>query len=184
MLHGYRRGLFAMPYARLMYAWWSPDPRGVLDLQNLRLTRSLRQSCRKYHVAIDQDFEAVLDRCANVERAGAWIDESLYRGYLDLHNRGHAHSVETRDDDGELVGGLFAVNVGGLVAGESMFHTARDASKVALVGLVELLRDHDEPVLLDTQWLTPHLASLGATEISRSDYQHRLSEVVNGRPAL
>ncbi len=169
-----------MPHSRLMYAWWSPDPRGVLPLEGLRVSRSLQKSCRKYTVVFDQEFEEVLDRCADSERAGAWIDESLRDAYLTLHDRGYAHSVETRDSQDRLVGGLFVVSVGGLVAGESMFHTARDTSKVALVGLVQHLRAHSGPVLLDTQWSTEHLSTLGAVEIPRAEYLDRLGKVLSG----
>jgi leucyl/phenylalanyl-tRNA--protein transferase len=183
MLAGYRKGWFAMPALPPLYQWYSPDPRGVLPLDGLRVTRSLRQSARRYTVTYDQDFHAVVALCADPRRAGGWIDRGMYTAYTTLYHLGHAHSVETRDADGRLVGGLFVVNIGGLVCGESMFHTATDASKVALLGLVQRLRIAGRPVLLDTQWSTPHLQSLGVVDIPRADYLRTLAEVIDA-PAV
>lgn len=184
MLAGYRKGLFAMAYSPRLYQWWSPDPRGMLPLDRLRVTRSLRKSMRRFTTTIDADFPAVLAHCANVKRPGGWIDARLARGYLELHQRGHAHSVEVWDREGALAGGLFTVTVGGFVSGESMFHLQRDASKVALVALVERLRQCEGPVLLDTQWSTPHLASLGVVEVRRREFQRRLRKVTAVPAAL
>lgn len=184
MLAGYREGIFAMSYWGLVYKWWSPDPRGVLPLDRLRLTRSLRKSVGRYTTTVDGDFEAVLQRCADPGRFGGWIDDGLAREYLQLHRLGYAHSVETRDGSGNIVGGLFGVNVGGFFSGESMFHTARDASKVALVALVERLRETHLPILLDTQWRTEHLASLGVIEVDRTAYLERLAAVIDAPQAL
>ena len=175
MLAGYRRGLFPMSYWGLLYQWWSPDPRGVLPVADLRVTRSLRKSVRRYATSFDGDSAAVVAACSDPDRPGGWIDPGLEKAYLDLHERGFAHSVETRDASGELVGGLFGVNIGGFFAGESMFHTAADASKVALVALVERLQAAGPPILLDTQWRTEHLASLGVVEIRRSEYLRLLA---------
>ncbi|MEI2641122.1 MAG: leucyl/phenylalanyl-tRNA--protein transferase [Candidatus Nanopelagicales bacterium] len=184
MLAGYPRGLFAMSYSSVLYQWWSPDPRGVLPLDRLRVTRSLAKSCRRHTTSIDKDFDAVLARCADTRRPGGWIDARLAQAYRTLHERGHAHSVEVWDAQGELVGGLFAVTVGGFVSGESMFHLQRDASKVALVALVERLSETGQPVVLDTQWCTPHLASLGVVEVRRRDYQRMVRNVIDSRPVL
>jgi leucyl/phenylalanyl-tRNA--protein transferase len=184
MLAGYRRGLFAMSYSSVLYQWWSPDPRGVLPLAQLRVSRSLRRSCRRYTTTQDKDFAAVLEACAGIRRPGGWIDARLARGYQELHDRGHAHSVEVWDADGALAGGLFTVCVGGFVSGESMFHVRRDASKVALVALVERLRQAAGPVLLDTQWRTEHLASLGVVDVRRREFQRRLREVIPAPAAL
>lgn len=176
VLAAYRAGLFPMRLEGLEgpLAWWSPDPRGVLPLDGLRVTRSLRQSCRRYEVRVDTAFPAVVAACAGgpggTEREGAWIDAQVTQAYTELHRLGWAHSVEAWSADGELVGGLYGVAVGGLFAGESMFHRARDASKVALVGLVDLLRDGVPGRLLDVQWATAHLASLGVVELSRRRY--------------
>jgi leucyl/phenylalanyl-tRNA--protein transferase len=154
-------------------AWWSPDPRGIIPLDGLRVTRSLRRSCARYRVTFDVAFEAVIDACADRSRPGRWIDDQIREAYVGLHRSGWAHSVEAWSQDGALAGGLYGVAIGGLFAGESMFHHQRDASKVALVALVEELRGN-EKAMLDVQWLTPHLATLGGVEIPRSEYLARL----------
>lgn len=182
LLEAYRSGIFPMPVddGRLL-AWWSPDPRGVLPLDALRVSRSLRRSVERYDVTFDTAFTEVVDACAEPDRDGGWIDDAITAAYTELHRLGWAHSVEVRDRaDGRLVGGLYGVHIAGLFAGESMFHRQRDASKVALVALVERLRAIGA-VLLDVQWLTPHLASLGAVEIERTEYLRRL-EVALGTP--
>ncbi|MEY2454593.1 MAG: leucyl/phenylalanyl-tRNA---protein transferase [Acidimicrobiaceae bacterium] len=159
-------------------AWWSPDPRGVIPLDGLRVTRSLRRSMRKYEIRIDTEFEAVIDACADPSRPGRWISAGVRDAYVRMHELGWAHSVESWSlDDGRLAGGLYGVAVGGLFAGESMFHHATDASKAALVALVERLCDDTGDVvgrLLDVQWLTPHLESIGAVEIARARYLQML----------
>jgi len=154
-------------------AWWSPDPRGILPLDGLVVSRSLRRSCARYEVTIDRDFAAVIDACADPSRTGRWINRQIRDAYVRLHDLGVAHSVEAWDEDGALAGGLYGVAIGGLFAGESMFHRGRDASKVALVTLVSVLQAN-EAGMLDVQWLTPHLASLGAVEIPRRAYLARL----------
>ena len=175
LLAAYRHGLFPMPvHGGATLAWWSPDPRGVLPLDGLRVTRSLRQSRRRYEVRTDTAFREVMVRCADPGRDGGWITPAFIDAYTRLHELGWAHSVETWSvGDGaggdELVGGLYGVAIGGLFAGESMFHVARDASKVALVALVERLRAGGA-TLLDVQWTTDHLASLGAVDVPRADY--------------
>lgn len=175
LLAAYRRGLFPMHLdrkARLL-GWWSPDPRGVLPIRGLRVSRSLRRSTRRYEVRIDTAFEEVITACSAPRPAGGhWIHPAVIDAYLELHHLGWAHSVETWDvATGALAGGLYGVAIGGLFAGESMFHRATDASKVALVALVERL---DPEGLLDVQWVTPHLTSLGAVAIPATEYQRRL----------
>ena len=157
-------------------AWWSPDPRGILPLDGLHVGRSLRRSCTRFDVRVDTAFEAVVDACADPSRAGRWITPSIRDAYVRLHHLGWAHSVEAWDGEG-LAGGLYGVAVGGLFAGESMFHRRTDASKVALVGLVERLRDGGAS-LLDVQWVTPHLASLGVVEVPRREYLRRLADAI------
>jgi leucyl/phenylalanyl-tRNA--protein transferase len=152
--------------------WWSPVERAVIPLEGLRITRSLRQSTRRYHVSLDESFEAVIENCAYAYRPDSWITDEVIDAYTELHDLGWAHSVEVWDTDGELVGGLYGVAIGGLFAGESMFHQARDASKVALVHLVVLMNRGG--VLLDVQWQTPHLESMGAVIIGRDAYLQRL----------
>lgn len=162
---------------REVLAWWSPDPRGILPLDGLRISRSLQASCRRYEVRVDTAFERVIDACADPSRAGRWISTAVRDAYVRLHELGWAHSVEAWAPDGTLAGGLYGIAIGGLFAGESMFHHARDASKVALVTLVSTLREN-EAGMLDVQWSTPHLASLGVIEVARSDYLRRLDVAV------
>ena len=180
VLAAYRRGLFPMP-AELhsdQICWWSPVHRGVLPLDGLRVSRSLRQSTRRYEVRVDTAFVDVVEGCADPARDSRWINTAIVRCYTRLHELGWAHSVETWRD-GELVGGLYGVAIGGLFAGESMFSRAPDASKVALVHLVDLLDDEHAPDrMLDTQWQTPHLASLGVIEIDRAEYLARLERAL------
>lgn len=177
LLHAYRSGLFPMHVDRgRRLAWWSPHPRGILPLDRLRVTRSLRRSCARFEVRVDTAFDAVVDRCADPRRPHGWITDDIRAAYRRLHRLGWAHSVETwSQDDGSLAGGLYGVCIGGLFAGESMFHQQRDASKVALVGLVELLAEDGLDRLLDVQWTTDHLRSLGAVDVARDDYIGRLS---------
>lgn len=172
VLAAYRAGLFPMPLEQVpaqAMAWWSPVRRGVLPLDGLRVTRSMRQSAKRFSVTVDEAFEQVLAGCADTTREGAWIDERVTAAYRRLHDLGWVHSVEVWHG-AELAGGLYGVAVAGLFAGESMFHRHRDASKVALMTLVDLLSDRTDGRLLDVQWATPHLVSLGAVELERADY--------------
>jgi leucyl/phenylalanyl-tRNA---protein transferase len=173
LLAAYRGGMFPMPIrGGKRVAWWSPDPRGVLPLDGLRVTRSLRQSCRRFEIRVDTAFESVVERCADPGRDGGWINHEIVAAYTRLHELGWAHSVEAWSDD-RLVGGLYGVGIGGLFAGESMFHDERDASKAALVALVGRLRQVGAS-LLDVQWTTPHLASLGVVDVPRARYLRML----------
>ncbi|MGI9052238.1 MAG: leucyl/phenylalanyl-tRNA--protein transferase [Ilumatobacteraceae bacterium] len=173
LLAAYRSGLFPMPAGRRDVAWFSPDPRAIVPLDGLRVSRSLRRSERRFEVRWDERFGEVMARCADRRRPGGWINRSFITAYTRLHRMGWAHSVECLDDTGTLVGGLYGVRIGGLFAGESMFHTATDASKVAMAVLVQWLQT-TESQLLDVQWLTPHLTSMGAVAISRREYLDRL----------
>lgn len=173
VLAAYRAGIFPMPARRGVMAWWSPDPRGIIPLDGLRVSRSLRKSCARMEIRIDTAFDEVLAACADRRRPGAWIDRSVKAAYRELHHLGWVHSVEAWQD-GQLVGGLYGVAVGGLFAGESMFHRVTDASKVALVGLVDRLRAGGA-VLLDVQWATDHLRSVGAVEVPRARYHELLA---------
>lgn len=178
LLAAYRQGLFPMPLGRRgPIAWWSPDPRGVLPLDGLRVSRSLRRSCGRYEIRVDTRFVEVVRACADPRRPHGWIDRRIEDAYRRLHELGWAHSVEAWTPDGELAGGLYGVAIGGLFAGESMFHRRTDASKVALVGLVERLREGGA-TLLDVQWRTPHLASLGVVDLPRHRYLELLAEAV------
>jgi len=157
-------------------AWWSPDPRGVIELADLRITRSMRQAAKRFDVRVDTSFEAVIEQCRNQARPGGWISDDIVDSYIQLHRMGWAHSIETWQN-GNLVGGLYGIAIGGLFAGESMFHTVTDASKVALMHLAEVINDGRDR-LIDTQWFTEHLGTLGATEIPRSAYVDRLQDVL------
>ncbi|REK17763.1 MAG: leucyl/phenylalanyl-tRNA--protein transferase [Actinobacteria bacterium] len=179
ILQAYRKGMFPMDLPDGRLAWWSPIDRAILPLDNLRITRSLRQSTRRFTLSVDADFEAVIDSCANPERPNGWITEELREAYLRLHELGWAHSIEVWDSEGELAGGLYGVTVGGLFAGESMFYEVSDASKVALVHLVVMLSDGSN-CLLDVQWLTPHLQRMGAVVIGREEYLRRLPAALAG----
>lgn len=182
----YLAGVFPMPLEGSSLpdhamGWWSPVHRGILPLDDVRITRSLRQSAKRYVVTVDAAFDEVIARCADPARPSGWIDLRIIAAYRELHLRGIAHSVEAWTPDGVLAGGLYGVSFGGLFAGESMFHDpacGRDASKVALVRLCELL-DGPGTRLLDVQWVTDHLASLGAVEIDRVDYLRLLSEALD-----
>jgi leucyl/phenylalanyl-tRNA--protein transferase len=179
LLQGYRRGLFPMYLPDGHLGWWSPVDRAILPLSGLRIARSLRQSTRRYKVSVDADFEGVIRRCADPTRRDPWITEEFVDAYVQLHRLGWAHSIEVWDSDGDLVGGLYGVSIGALFAGESMFHDARDASKVALVHLVVVMSKGGGR-LLDVQWLTPHLESLGAVVIGRDEYLRRLPSALVG----
>jgi leucyl/phenylalanyl-tRNA--protein transferase len=155
--------------------WWSPEPRGIVPLDRLRVTKSMRQSARRFEIRVDTCFADVMRACGDPSREDGWITAEFVTAYTLLHQLGWAHSVEVFDREGRLAGGLYGVRVNGLFAGESMFHTKRDASKVALMALVQLMRDTGLQ-LLDVQWCTEHLASLGAIEVSRAQYLKLLAD--------
>lgn len=180
LLAAYRSGVFPMPLTEdATIGWFSPVDRAVLPLAGLRVTRSMRQSARRYRVTIDTVFADVVTGCADPAREGGWIDRPMTEAYVRLHELGWAHSIEVWSPDGVLAGGLYGVAIGGLFCGESMFHRRRDASKVALMSLVDLLRQDGEPDrLLDVQWVTPHLASLGVVVAGRSTYLRLLARAL------
>jgi len=182
LVAAYRKGLFPMPIGdgdAVDVGWWSPDPRGVLPLDGLRITRSLHRARRYFDIRVDTAFDEVVRACADPRREGGWINDAISAAYGELHRLGWAHSVEAWSrDTGELAGGLYGVAIGGLFAGESMFHWRTDASKVALVSLVERL-EAGGGRLLDCQWQTRHLASLGCITVPRGMYLGWLSEAVH-----
>jgi leucyl/phenylalanyl-tRNA--protein transferase len=169
LIAAYRQGIFPWPYDEESLLWWSPDPRAVLPLDALHVSRSLARTLRSggLRVTLNAAFPAVIDGCA--ARQETWITPALREAYVRLHALGWTHSVEVWGADGALAGGLYGVAIGGLFAAESMFHRVRDASKVALVALVQHAR-RVGITLLDVQVPSPHLASLGARTIPRSEY--------------
>lgn len=172
LLAAYRNGLFPMPIGRRSrIGWWSPDPRGVLLPDGLHVSRTLRRSLRHVEIRVDTAFESVVRACGDPRRPHGWITADILAAYVRLHELGWAHSIETWFED-ELVGGLYGVGIGGFFAGESMFHRRTDASKAAVVGLVEHMGGHPDS-LIDVQWSTPHLASLGVVDMERDDYLRR-----------
>lgn len=179
LLYAYAHGMFPMHIGdkRRELAWWSPVERGVIPLDGLRVTRSMRQSGRKYRVTFDTCFADVMARCATSHETGNWIDDGFIEAYTRLHDIGVAHSVEVWSPAGALVGGLYGVRINRFFAGESMFHLERDASKVALMHLVDAMRA-DSMTLLDTQWCTPHLASLGCVVVPRPRYLEMLAAAI------
>ena len=179
LLQAYRKGMFPMNLPDGHLGWWSPVDRAILPLSGLHISRSLRQSTRRFLVSVDADFEGVIQGCADPGRGDPWITPEFVDTYIQLHRLGWAHSVEVWDHESRLVGGLYGVSIGGLFAGESMFHDARDASKVALVHLVVVM-SQGEGRLLDVQWQTPHLESLGAVVIGRDEYLTRLADALPG----
>jgi leucyl/phenylalanyl-tRNA--protein transferase len=179
ILQAYRKGLFPMHLPDGHLGWWSPVDRAILPLRGLHISRSLRQSTRRFQVSVDADFEGVIRGCADSRRRDPWITPEFVAAYTTLHRLGWAHSVEVWDNEGSMVGGLYGVSIGGLFAGESMFHEVRDASKVALVHLVVVMT-RGGGRLLDVQWQTPHLESLGAVVIGRDTYLGKLREALAG----
>lgn len=185
LIYAYKNGIFPMPLDAIeaphVISWWSPNPRGVIEPAKIKISKSLQKSIQKFKFTINQDFELVMRYCADEKRSSRWITEEVIQAYLKLHKLGIAHSVEVRDKTGALIGGLYGVEVGGLFAGESMFHLQPDTSKAALVKLGQILlaAPDAEKRLIDCQWLTSHLETLGAVEITRSQYLDKLPGLVS-----
>jgi leucyl/phenylalanyl-tRNA--protein transferase len=182
LVNAYRRGIFPMEVTALQkrLGWWSPEPRGIVPLDHLRITKSMRQSAKRFEVRVDTRFVDVMRACGDPSREDGWITGEFVDAYTRLHELGWAHSVEVFDREGRLAGGLYGVRAEGFFAGESMFHAQRDASKVALMALVELMRESGMR-LLDVQWCTTDLASLGAIEVARDRYLSLLAEALASR---
>lgn len=199
LLHAYCSGLFPMPVEDNEVGWFWPEERGIFRMGDLRITKSMRRSAKRYRTTLNQDFEQVILACGDPNRPHGWINDKIVAAYVNLHELGVAHSIEVWDDEG-LAGGLYGINVAGLFAGESMFHRRPDASKVALMALSEILWpslqtfENTDPaadvvsgapppanthILLDTQWATPHLTSLGAIEVDRSTYAKLLGQALD-----
>jgi len=189
MLEAYRHGIFPMPIRverRRLIAWLTPDPRGILEFDDLYVSRRLERRLKRgeFQYTIDRTFAEVVEGCAapRGDDDDCWLTLSMQNAYLTMHELGHAHSVEAWQN-GRLVGGLFGMAIGGLFAAESMFHRATDASKAALAFLVDHLQDRGYE-LLDVQWTNSHTRSLGATDISRAEYIARLRAAVEKKVAF
>lgn len=178
LVDAYRRGVFPWPHPGVALPWFSPDPRAIVPLDGLHVSRSLRQRLRRsgWSTTVDAAFDAVIAACADRSSGeGTWITRDMGHAYSRLARLGWAHSVEVWDGD-DLVGGLYGMAIGGCFTGESMFHRAPDASKVALADLVDRWREAGG-AFIDVQLPTPHLTSLGAVEVPREEYLARLAAV-------
>jgi len=182
LLDAYRRGFFPWYQAPQPVLWWTPDPRSVLFPGDVHISRSLRKTLRSniFKLGVDRNFLQVMRACATVRREGigTWIDDDMLEAYAQLHRLGFAHSVEVMDETGMLVGGLYGVSLGRVFFGESMFSAASDASKVALVALIDILQRGGFH-MIDCQVENEHLNSLGACNISRLDFERRLAQTVD-----
>jgi leucyl/phenylalanyl-tRNA--protein transferase len=173
LISAYANGYFPMPHPETEeICWFHPDPRAVIPLDSFHVSRTLLRTMKRknFRVSVDEDFEGVIDACA--DRKETWINEEIRSAFVALYREGHGHSVEVWEDD-RLVGGTYGIAIRGAFFAESMFHKETDASKVALLGLVNHMKARGM-TLLEVQFLTPHLASLGAVEISSDDYMERL----------
>jgi leucyl/phenylalanyl-tRNA--protein transferase len=178
VLAAYRRGLFPMPDSHGPLLWWSPVDRGIIEVAGFSPSRSVRRARNRFEIRVDTAFDQVIRACADPRRPGSWIDAGIIEAYTKLHELGWVHSVEAWDGD-ELAGGLYGVAIGGLFAGESMFHHRTDGSKAAVAGLVELLDDkYAADRVFDIQWVTTHLATLGAVAIPRAEYVRRVERAL------
>ena len=177
LLYAYAHGMFPMYVNKRNLAWWSPVDRGVIPLDGLRISRSMRQSAKKFTCTINEAFTEVMTLCGSMRKDGNWINREFINSYSELHEEGHAHSIEVWNEAGELVGGLYGVRINKFFAGESMFHIETDASKVALMFLVQLMK-LDGMELLDTQWRTEHLETLGCIAVPRQKYLQLLASAI------
>jgi leucyl/phenylalanyl-tRNA--protein transferase len=187
LIDSYKHGIFPMHIQienKREIGWWSPQQRGILPLNKINVSSSLKKSMKKYFVTFDQDFDAVIEGCGDDKRPKGWINKDIKTAYKKLFDLGYVHSVEVWNKKDELVGGLYGVEVNGLFAGESMFHKQTDASKTAMVYLVNQLREAGGERIFDVQWQTPHLKSMGVVKISRAKYISLLPEVMNTSPAF
>ena len=181
LLAAYRVGLFPMPYEidgnESAIGWWSPKSRAIFYPDQIHISTSLKSAMKKFRVTVDKDFEAVIRACGNPQRESGWINEQVISAFVGLYKLGLAHSIEVWDESDQLAGGLYGLELGGVFAGESMFHIAKNASKVALAHLGQLLDDGSGRII-DTQWMTSHLESMGAKPIDRRDYCQKLPHLL------
>jgi len=187
LLAAYRAGLFPMPYeidsVESAIGWWSPKSRAIFYPDQIYVSTSLKSAMRKFKVTVNQDLAGVIRACGNPDRESGWINQTVISAFTALHKVGVAHSIEVWDREGTLAGGLYGLEFGGVFAGESMFHVASNASKVALVHLGELLNDGNGRII-DTQWMTTHLDSMGAKAVDRRDYCQKLPSLMEIPPVM
>jgi leucyl/phenylalanyl-tRNA--protein transferase len=185
LITAYEHGLFPMPYEidgqDSAIGWWSPAERAIFYPGQINISTSLKRSMKKFSITMNRDFRAVISACADPRREGSWINHDVIEAFCKLHEQGLAHSIEVRDSKDKLVGGLYGIELGGVFAGESMFHFETDASKAALVYLAKSLDDGSGRII-DTQWMTDHLSSLGAKAISRAEYCANLPTLLGLAP--
>ncbi|MDR2789852.1 MAG: leucyl/phenylalanyl-tRNA--protein transferase [Campylobacteraceae bacterium] len=181
LIAAYKNGIFPWPHENLPLLWFSPDPRAVIYPEQFKLARSLRQNLKKYEIKIDANFSKVIDMCAQIRTNGTWINDEVKKAYCRLHELKIAHSVESYDENAELVGGLYGVCIGGVFCGESMFALKKDASKAALYKLCQIAEEKGG--IVDCQIINPHLSSLGAVEISREEFLQIL-HVLGSKPQI
>lgn len=180
VIEAYRAGIFPWPHPSAELLWFSPDPRAILEPGGVHVSRRLARTLRqgRFHATVDAAFEQVIRACAErPDDDGTWITERLVRGYIELHELGWAHSIETWTAEGELAGGLYGIAVGAMFGAESMFHRVTDGSKAAMVAMAQ----HAAAIgvrFIDVQVLTPHTASMGGVEISRDEYLARLKDAL------
>jgi len=187
VIDSYKHGIFPMHIEvanKREIGWWSPQQRGILPLNKINISKSLQKSMKKFHVSFDQAFDQVIEGCGDDKRPQGWINKDIKIAYKKLFELGYVHSVEVWNKQDDLVGGLYGVEVQGLFAGESMFHKETDASKTAMVYLVNKLKEAGGKRLFDVQWQTPHLKSMGVIKISRKKYLSMLPEVMKTKPAF
>ena len=187
ILDSYKNGIFPMHIEienKIELGWWSPQFRGVMPLNKINVSNSLKKSMKKFTVTFDQDFDSVIDGCGDDKRPKGWINKEIKKAYRKLFDLGYVHSVEVWNSENQLVGGLYGIEVNGLFAGESMFHKETDASKTAMVYLVNKLKNAGGERTFDVQWQTPHLKSMGVVKMSRAKYIATLPEVMNTQPAF
>ena len=187
VIDSYRHGIFPMHIEvanKREIGWWSPQQRGILPLDKINISKSLQKSMKKFRVTFDQAFDQVIDGCGDDKRPQGWINKEIKIAYKKLFELGYVHSVEVWNKKDELVGGLYGVEVNGLFAGESMFHKETDASKTAMVYLVNQLKEAGGERIFDVQWQTPHLKSMGVIKIPRSKYLSLIPEVMKTKPAF
>ena len=187
VIDSYKHGIFPMHIEiadKQEIGWWSPLQRGVLPLNKINISTSLKKSMKKFHVTFDQAFDEVIAGCGDDKRPKGWINQEIVSAYRRLFDLGYVHSVEVWNKKNQLVGGLYGVEVNGLSAGESMFHKETDASKTAMFYLVNRLKESGGERVFDVQWQTPHLKSMGVIKISRAKYLGLLPEVMKTKAAF